>query len=76
MLIYPETVKIARLIPHPSFKDWIQNPAHPAEQRRDSVAGEIARTVFRTGESHRRRAAHRIENALRRLSRHDIQWLS
>ncbi|WAH96281.1 hypothetical protein [Arthrobacter sp. MMS18-M83] len=76
MLIYPETVKIARLITRPSFKDWIQNPAHPAEQRRDRVAGEIARTIFRTGESHRRRAAHRIENTLRRLARRGIEWLA
>lgn len=29
MLVYPETVKIARLITRPTFKDWIRNPAHP-----------------------------------------------
>lgn len=76
MLIYPETVKIARLITRPSFQDWIQNPAHPTGQRRDRVASEIARTIFRADESHRRRAAQRIENALRRLSRRGIQWLA
>lgn len=74
MLIYPETVKIARLITRTAFNDWIQNPAHPAGQRRDRVASEIARTIFRTSEGHRRRAAQRIENALRRLSRRGIEW--
>ena len=73
MLIDPETVRIARLITRPSFKDWIQNPALPAEERRDRVASEVATTLFRTGESHRRRrAAQRIENTLRRLSRRGI----
>ncbi|TQS88047.1 hypothetical protein EU811_21650 [Arthrobacter sp. TS-15] len=77
MLIYPETVRIARLITRPSFKDWVQNPALPAEQRRDRVASEIATTLFRTGQSHRRRrAAQRIENTLRRLSRRGIEWLT
>ncbi|MET3143957.1 UNVERIFIED_ORG: hypothetical protein ABIB13_003694 [Arthrobacter sp. UYEF2] len=76
MLVYPETVKIARLITRPAFKDWIRNPAHPAEQRRDRVASEIARTIFRSSESQRRRAAQRIESTLRRLSRRGIEWLA
>ncbi len=77
MLVYPETVKIAQLITRTSFKDWIQNPAHPAGQRRDRVASEIARTISRTSESHRRRTAQRIENALRRAlpSRHRVARL-
>ncbi|GAA3313951.1 hypothetical protein [Arthrobacter ramosus] len=75
MLIYPETVNIARLITRPAFKDRIQNLAYPAEQRRDRIANEMARVLIPTGESHRRRAAERIENTLRRLSRRDIEWL-
>ncbi|QOT15326.1 hypothetical protein [Paenarthrobacter sp. YJN-5] len=76
MLTYPETIRIARLITQPSFKNWLEDPAHPREQQRDRMAREIASTIIRTGENRRLRSAQRIEKALGRLSRLGINWMT
>jgi hypothetical protein len=74
MLLYPETVRIARLITQPRLLSLIQHPETPPGRRRALVAQEIASLLVPTSLASRARAAVRVEDSLREHARRGTEW--
>ncbi|MHC6595199.1 hypothetical protein ACYSM9_21620 [Arthrobacter sp. C152] len=75
MLLYPETLRIARLITQPRFLSLIKHPEIPSDRRRGLVAQEIASLFAPTNLHRRSRAAARVEQALCNHASYGTEWL-
>nr|AFK89541.1 hypothetical protein [Arthrobacter sp. J3.49] len=75
MLLYPETLRIARLITQPRFLSLIKHPEIPSDRRRGLVAQEIASILAPTSLHSRSRTAGRVEHALCSHASYGTEWL-
>lgn len=75
ILLYPETVKIARLITSPAIQARLADPDRSPDGRRALLATEIAALTARPDTDRQRSAVARIEDRLRALARYtDVNW--